>query len=64
MIPKIEAMVAPDGPCEDATVVYQEDNAGPHLEGTYGTFMDTEFARRGWKRENQAPQGTAIFMNL
>ena len=61
MIPKIEAMVAPGGPCAGATVVYQEDNAGPHLEGTYSTFMDTEFARRGWKRENQAPQGAAIF---
>ena len=27
-IPTIEALVAPGGPCEGATVIFQEDNAG------------------------------------
>ena len=55
-------MVAVGGPCEGAHVVFQEDNAGPHTEGDYTSWMLCEFAKRGWKLELQAPQGlTYIF---
>ena len=38
-------------------VVFQEDNAGPHIEGTYRQWMEDEFQRRGWRIELQAPEG-------
>ena len=53
----IENLVCPGGPCEGAQVVFQEDNAGPHCEGTYRVWMLEEFAKRNWKIELQAPQG-------
>ena len=53
----VENLVAPGGPCEGAQVVFQEDNAGPHVEGTYREWMQGEFDKRGWKIELQAPQG-------
>ena len=42
---------------EGYTVVFQEDNAGPHQEGNYSTWLREEFKKRGWKLELQAPQG-------
>ena len=57
LTPSIEALVAPDGPCTGATVVFQEDNAGPHNCSVYRKFMVEEFSKRGWKIELQAPQG-------
>ena len=38
-------LVAPRGPCEGAQVVFQEDNAGPHVEGTYRKWMQGEFQK-------------------
>ncbi len=29
LLPELEALVKVGGPCEDAAVVHQEDNAGP-----------------------------------
>ena len=55
LIPALEALVAPEGLCAGATVVHQEDNAGPHKEGNYHTWLKTEFESRGWKLELQAP---------
>ena len=56
LIPALEALVAPGGRCEGAIVVHQEDNAGPHKEGNYHTWLKVEFESRGWKLELQAPQ--------
>ena len=53
----VDNLVAPGGPCEGAQVVFQEDNAGPHVEGAYREWMQGEFDKRGWKIELQAPQG-------
>jgi hypothetical protein len=38
LIPAFEALVAPGGRYAGATVVHQEDNAGPHKEGNYHTL--------------------------
>ncbi len=51
-------MVAPGGPCKGALVILQEDNAGPHTEGVYQTWLTEAFAARHWRIELQAPQGT------
>jgi hypothetical protein len=56
LIPALEALVAPGGRCSGATVVHQEDNAGPHKEGNYHIWLKSEFDLRGWKLELQAPQ--------
>ena len=57
LIPAIKALIAPNGPCAGATVVFQEDNAGPHTEHAYAEWMQTTFEDLGWKVELQAPQG-------
>jgi hypothetical protein len=56
LIPSLESLVAPGGRCAGATVVHQEDNAEPHKEGNYHTWLQAEFELRGWKLELQAPQ--------
>ena len=56
----IENLVAPGGPCHGAQVVFQEDNAGPHIEGTYRGWMQSEFTKRKWIIELQAPQGVYL----
>ena len=38
LLPALEALVKPGGPCEGAIVVHQEDNAGPHIDKTYKMF--------------------------
>ena len=43
----VENLVVPGGPCEGAQVVFQEDNAGPHVEGSYREWMVDEFDKRG-----------------
>ena len=63
LIPSVEALIAVGGPCEGAQVVFQEDNAGPHIEGIYRDWMLTEFARRNWMVELQAPQGESPSTN-
>jgi hypothetical protein len=57
LIPSVKALIAPDGPCAGATVVFQEDNAGPHTEKEYSAWMQTTFNELGWHIELQAPQG-------
>ena len=61
LIPTIEALVAPDGPCEGATVIFQEDNAGPHNCRVYRGFLEDAFTERGWFIRLQAPQGMITF---
>jgi hypothetical protein len=43
-----------------ATVVVQQDNAGPHIEEGYRTWIHEQFEQLGWMYEPQAPQGNAI----
>ena len=65
LIPAIKALTATGGPCAGAQVVFQEDNAGPHTEKRYASWMIETFADLGWKIELQAPQGktlTALFI--
>jgi hypothetical protein len=57
LLPALDMMVAPNGPCAGATVVHQEDNAGPHKEGNYAAWLQEQFDQRGWRLELQAPQG-------
>ncbi len=57
LIAAIKALTATDGPCAGAQVVFQEDNAGPHTEKRYASWMIDTFADLGWKIELQAPQG-------
>jgi hypothetical protein len=57
LIPSIENLIAPGGPCAGALVILQEDNAGPHMEGHYQAWMQEAFAERDWRIELQAPQG-------
>ncbi len=35
LLPELDALVRPGGPCEGVIVVHQEDNAGPHIDKTY-----------------------------
>ena len=60
LISAIENLVAPVGPCHGAQVVFQEDNAGPHNEGTYPEWMQVEFSKKKWIIELQAPQGVYL----
>ena len=46
LVPTIENLIAPEGPCHGTQVVFQEDNTGPHIEGTYREWMQAEFDRR------------------
>ncbi len=32
LLPALDALVKPGGPCDGAIVVHQEDNAGPHID--------------------------------
>ena len=57
LFPAIKALVAHDGPCAGAQVIFQEDNAGPHTNHEYTAWMQEAFAQLGWKIELQAPQG-------
>ena len=34
LLPELDALVKPGGPCGGAVVVHQEDNAGPHIDKT------------------------------
>jgi hypothetical protein len=52
-------MLAPDGPCAGAQVIFQEDNAGPHTNHEYSAWMQEAFAQYGWKIELQASQGSS-----
>ena len=51
LLPALDSMVAPGGPCAGAVVVHQEDNAGSHKEGIYAEWLQAQFDDRGWKLE-------------
>jgi hypothetical protein len=53
LLPELDAMVKPGGPCEGAVVVHQEDNAGPHIDKTYKAWLQGQFDARGWRLEHQ-----------
>ena len=59
LIPAIKALIAADGACAGAQVIFREDNAGPHVEG----WMSDTFADLGWQIHLQAPQGN-VFIAL
>jgi hypothetical protein len=62
LIPAIAQLVDIGGPCEGATVVVQQDNAGPHIEAECSTWIHEPFEIFGWMYESQAPQGISFFM--
>ena len=64
LIPAIKSLTAHDGPCAGAQVILQEDNAGPHTEARYTTWMTETFADLGWKIELQVPQGKYLIIAL
>jgi alpha-D-ribose 1-methylphosphonate 5-phosphate C-P lyase len=37
--------------------LFVQDNAGPHVDAVYKTWLLEQFNQRGWKLEHQAPQG-------
>jgi hypothetical protein len=58
LLPIIDHLTSPGQRYHGVEVVLQQDNAGPHLEGSLNAFLDAEIAKRpGWKRSDQAPQG-------
>jgi hypothetical protein len=57
LIPAIKELVKPGAKYHGYTVVFQEDNAGPHQEGNYSAWLRDEFAKHGWHVRLQAPQG-------
>ncbi len=57
LIPAIALLVDVGGPCEGATIVVQQDNAGPRIEEAYSTWMRDMFETLEWMYEPQAPQG-------
>ncbi len=60
LMPSVEKLLAPGGPCFGAQVILQEDNAGPHTEYGYPSWLRSEFAIRQWRIELQAPQGQLL----
>ena len=54
--PKIVELVAPGGVYNGYLPVLQGDNAGPHVDGTFHTFVKCFCETKGWKWEPQAPQ--------
>ncbi len=57
LIPAIAQLVDNGGPCENAIVVVQQDNAGPHIEANYSQWIRDQCDLLGWLYEPQAPQG-------
>jgi hypothetical protein len=47
LLPQLDALVVEDGPCAGAM----------HKEGQFHQWLETEFRRRKWQLELQAPQG-------
>jgi hypothetical protein len=64
LIPAIALLVDEGGPCEGAVVVVQQDNAGPHIEEGYRTWMLDQCDFLGWMYEPQAPQGITFIVPL
>lgn len=64
LIPAIAMLVDEGGPCEGAVVVIQQDNAGPHIEDGYRTWMLDQCDLLGWMYEPQAPQGMTVIFKL
>ncbi len=52
----LDFLVQIGGRYEGYTVVFQEDNAGPHEETQYTTWLREQFDARGWHIKLQAPQ--------
>ena len=48
LIPAIAQLVDSGGPCEDAIVVVQQDNAGPHIEASLSEWIRDQFDLMGW----------------
>jgi hypothetical protein len=49
LLPQLDALVAENGPCAGAAVCHQEDNAGPHKEGNFHSWLEAEFKKRNPK---------------
>ena len=43
LFPELDALVKVGGPCEGAIVVHQEDNAGPHIDKVYKSWLRQQF---------------------
>ena len=56
VFPKIGYLVGPGGAYDGYLPVLQGDNAGPHTDGTFHTFVKDFCESKGWKWEPQAPQ--------
>ena len=55
IIEAIAELVGEGGKYEGYTPVTQGDQAGPHTEAGFTTWIKEEFERRGWMWEQQAP---------
>ena len=56
IFPKIELLVGDGGEYEGYLPVFQGDNAGPHTDATFHTFVKAFCDSKGWKWEPQAAQ--------
>jgi hypothetical protein len=56
IFPKVEGLVAPGGAYEGYTPVFQGDNAGPHEQAGFISYVTGHCASKGWHWEPQAPQ--------
>jgi hypothetical protein len=56
IFPKIVQLVGPSGTYECYLPVFQGDNAGPHINATFHTFVRDFCDSKRWKWEPQAPQ--------
>ena len=61
LFPAISQLVIAGGPCDGAQVVIQQDNAGPHIEEGYRTWMKFMCDELDFMYEPQAPQGKAYY---
>ena len=56
IFPKVAELVGPGGAYEGYLLIFQGDNAGPHIDATFHAFVKDFCELNGWKWEPQAVQ--------
>jgi Transposase len=56
VFPAVEELIGAGGKYEGYLPVFQGDNAGPHVDSGFDSYVKGECGQRGWMWEPQAPQ--------
>jgi hypothetical protein len=55
VFPAVEEIIGAGGKYEGYLPVFQGDNAGPHVDSGFDSYVKGECGQRGWMWEPQAP---------